>query len=407
MSCSNTKCGVTIIGPTGQTRHGSVFWPDRAIAKILGPGITNNDLTTYLGHGVFPNSLRTYPANNFGLVGTLAEADYTFNSPVIFSIGAAPTAMIDWDGKLVADFGDSRGLYTYGTTDTSWQLLDSRGDVNHMLVWNGNLVVDFGSGRGMWYNNGSTWTWMTNKVSADMIAWDDSVNEKLVVDFGPGGGIYTYPSVTNGWDWLTNWDGVNDMIVWDHWLVIDFGLDRGIYYHTGSNWGWLTNWDSINRWMTWYDGIDEKIVIDFGSNRGIYSNTRNGVKPWTWMTNWDSINKWAAWNDGSNENLGIDFGSGRGIYYLNNSGWTWMTNNDSVNDMVSWNDGITEKLVIDFGTDRSIYSYTTGWEWLTNLNSIELLEWENNLAADFGSGNGIWYHDTTEWKPTNDWSTAD
>ena len=308
--------------------------------------------------------------------------------------------VVEWNDKLVADFG-TRGLYTFTEGDSDWQLLDNNGNVNHMLVWDGNLVVDFGSGRGMYYYNGTAWTWMTNLEAKLLIAWNNGIVEKVVADFGPSGGIYTYPSATNAWDWLTNWDGAMGMIVWNNNLVVDFGCDRGIYYcKPDSTWEWLTNWDGVSGMVIW----NGNLVMDFGSgNGGIYYYNATS---WEWLTNWDYVTDMTVW-DGK---LVMDFGSGNGgIYYHNGTGWTWVTNKDNTSNMLEWDDGSTVNLVIDFGVGDAIYKYAGGtdWTWLTGQDSVEMLEWGNYLAADLGPGNGIWYHDTTEWKPTNDWSTAD
>lgn len=310
--------------------------------------------------------------------------------------------LIEWDGKLVADFGTAHGgLYTYTEGDADWQFLDPRGDVNQMLVWDGNLVVDFGSGRGMYYYNGTVWTWMINLEAKLLIAWDNGTVEKLVVDFGPGNGIYTYPSATNGWEWMTWWDGVMDMIVWNNNLVIDFGCERGVYYRTPANtWEWMTNWDGVADMMIWEDNL----VIDFGSrNQAIYYRTPGHT--WEWITNWNYVTDIVAW-DG---NLVVDFGSrNSGIYHYNTTDkWVWASNNDNCKAMVEWDFGTSKNLAIDLGSGNALYRYDGAWNWLSNWESIEMIEWGDYLAVDFGTGIGIWYHDTNEWIPTTDWSTED
>ena len=137
---------------------------------------------------MFPDSKRTYPVTNFGVVGTLAEATYTFNSPVTFAIGAVPNNLMPWQDKLVADFGDGKGIYVYDSGN--WNRLTSWGDANKLIEWQGKLVVDFGNGRGLSVYDGSDWTQLSGWDSiADMLVWNNGLTESLVVDFGQDRGL--------------------------------------------------------------------------------------------------------------------------------------------------------------------------------------------------------------------------
>ena len=137
---------------------------------------------------------------------------------------AAPAPdLVNWNGNLVADFGDNGLWYHDGDT---WHWMTNNGHVCRMVVWNGKLVTDFGDDKGLWYYDGS-WQWMTNKSNPNtMITWDNGTSEVLVVDFGAGQRVFTYDG---SWHWFTNKDGVNDMLEWDNKLVVDFGTGRGLY----------------------------------------------------------------------------------------------------------------------------------------------------------------------------------
>ena len=73
--------------------------------------------------------------------------------------------LIDWNGNLVADFGDNGLWYNDGT---SWNWMSNSGHVGEMEVWDGKLVVDFGTGKGMYYYD-TSWHWMTNNNSPNLM----------------------------------------------------------------------------------------------------------------------------------------------------------------------------------------------------------------------------------------------
>ncbi|MDJ0764325.1 MAG: PQQ-binding-like beta-propeller repeat protein [Myxococcota bacterium] len=335
--------------------------------------------------------------------------------------------LIEWNGNLVADFGD-RGMWYHD--GSAWNWMTNKGHVNQLLVWDNNLVVDFGRGRGMRYYDGS-WHWMTNKDDVHkMMVWDDGTSEKLVVDFGGGRGMRYYDG---SWHWLNNKDGVSAMIVWDQKLVVDFGRGRGMRYYDGS-WHWLNNKDDVSAMIVW----DQKLVVDFGGGRGM----RYYDGSWRWMTNKDDVHKMMVWDDGTSEKLVVDFGAGRRVRYydgswhwLNNKdnvsamivwdqklvvdfgggrgvryydgSWHWMTNKDDVHKMMVWDDGTSEKLVVDFGGGRGMRYYDGSWHWIRNKDDVpEMIVWGNRLAVDFGSGTGIYNYDGS-WQWMKNWSTRD
>ena len=297
--------------------------------------------------------------------------------------------LINWNGNLVADFGDNGMWYHNGT---NWNWMTNDGDVGQMVPWNGNLVVDFGADKGLWYYD-TSWHWMSNKSDPHMMmAWNNGTDEKLVVDFGAGQRIYTYDGT---WNWFKNKDGVADITVWNNKLIVDFGAGRGLYNYDGT-WNWMSNKDDVNMMLPWDNGTTERLVVDFGGGRRIY--TYDGA--WSWFINKDDVNDMTVWN----QKLVMDFGGGRCLYNYDTS-WHWMNNKDDVARMVPWRGG--SDLGVDFGGGRNMYNYNGAWSWIKNVNNVpEMLSWNNRLAVDFGSGVGV-YNYNGSWHQMKPWSTAD
>ena len=320
---------------------------------------------------------------------------FLFFIAVVFlsaSVSAGTVAhpnLINWNGNLVADFGDNGLWYHNGT---KWNWMTNQGNVGQMTVWDGRLVVDFGAGKGLWYYD-TAWHWMTNNSDPNrMIAWNNGTTEVLVVDYGPGNRIYTYDGA---WNWFTNKDGVAGMAAWNNKLIVDFGSGRGIYNYDTS-WHWMTNKDDVNLMLPWDNGTTEVLVVDFGSGRRMYAY--DGV--WNWFTNKDGVAGMTVWNN----KLVVDFGGGRCLYNYDTA-WHWMNNKDGVARMVTWRDAASD-LAVDFGSGRNIYNYNGDWTWIRNANNVpEMLAWNNRLVVDFGPDTGI-YDYNGSWHLLKDWSTC-
>ena len=297
--------------------------------------------------------------------------------------------LINWNGNLVADFGDNGLWYHNGT---KWNWLSNQGHVGQMTVWDGMLVVDFGAGKGLWYYD-TAWHWMTNNSNPDMmVAWNNGTTEVLVVDYGPGNRIYTYDGT---WNWFSNKDGVAGMTVWNNKLIIDFGSGRGMYSYDTS-WHWMTNKDDANLMVAWNNGTTEVLIVDFGSGRRIYAY--DGA--WNWFTNKDGVNDMTVWNN----KLVVDFGGGRCLYNYDTA-WHWMSNKDDVARMVNWREAGSD-LAVDFGSGRNMYNYNGAWAWIKNANNVpEMLAWNNRLVVDFGPETGI-YDYNGSWHLLKVWSTC-
>ena len=322
-----------------------------------------------------------------GLADDGEVEDYAFT---IIAGPALHSNLINWNGNLVADFGDNGMWYHNGT---KWNWMTNDGDVGRMMVWDGKLVVDFGAGKGIWYYDGA-WNWMTNSTDPNMmIVYDNGITEVLVVDFGSGQRIYTYDG---SWHWFKNKDGVADMTVWNNKLIVDFGSGRGVYNYDGT-WNWMSNKDDVAMMLPWDNGITEVLVVDFGGGRRMY--TYDGA--WNWFTNKDDVHDMVVWN----QKLVVDFGGGRLVYTYDGS-WSWLTNKDNTARMVTWRDTGSD-LAFDFGSGRNMYNYNGAWAWMKNANNVpEMLAWSNRLAVDFGPGIGV-YNYNGSWHLMKDWSTAE
>jgi len=329
-------------------------------------------------------------------VFTLNESDWLWFELYLGEEAAAN--LINWNGNLVADFGNNGLWYHDGI---QWNWMSNSGHVGQMVVWDGKLVVDFGPDYGLHCYDGTSWTWMSNKGGVNfMTVWNNGSTEKLVVDFGGGRRIYTY----NGtWSWFNNKDDVNLMTVWNNRLVVDFGAGRGVYNYDTS-WHWMSNKDDVAMAVVWNDGFTEYLVVDFGGGRRVY--TYNGT--WSWLSNKDDVNAMEVWNG----KLVVDFGSGRSMYNYDTS-WHWMTNKDDVAQMVTWSDSVGDKLAVDFGGGRGMSYYDGAWNWMKNASDVsEMIAWEGTtlwgelLAVDFGPGTGVYYYDDS-WNFMKSWSTAD
>lgn len=357
------------------------------VYRIADSGVAPGTLTLVDDTGIPDDQLTTQAASNA----------YTIDIEKV----AATTVVIDghhlinWNGNLVADFGD-RGLWYHDGTSWNWLT-----NVVHssmplpMAVWDGKLVVNFGAGKGLWYYD-TSWHWMTNRNDVKLMQpWDNGTTEVLAVNFGGyPAGIYTYDG---SWHWLSNKDYLNGMTVWNNKLVVDFGspFNRSVYYYDDS-WQWMTNKDDVNLMQSWDNGTTEVLVVDFRDGRGIY--TFNGS--WNWLSNKDDVNNMTVW-DGK---LVVDFGAGRGLYTYDGT-WSWLSNKDTVACMVPWHNGAD--LAVDFGFGRNMYNYDGAWHWIKNANNVpEMISLTDRLAVDFGSGVGIYNYNST-WNQIKAWSITD
>ena len=323
--------------------------------------------------------------------------------------------LIEWDGNLVADFGDARGIYAF---DSTWTQLSGWGSVNQMVSCNNGtfefLVVDFGNGRGIHAYNEILGGWFEISgwdTVSDMVPWNDghATDSRLIIDFGNNRGIYAYnPNIEPHWQKLTSWDDAVHIITYDDGsgekLVVDFGNGRGIYTYNGTAWSKICGWDTAAHILPWSDVFTEKLLIDFGDSRGIY--TYNGS--FTKISGWDEATNMVAISIGAG--ACIDFGQGRGIYYTPEGiSWNKLCGWDDATHMLPWFVDPVFNIVFDFGNNRGIYTYDgigfnqiSGWD-----DAEEIITVGTDLMIDYGAGKGIYTYNGTDWNRISGWSTAD
>lgn len=158
----------------------------------------------------------------------------------------------DGNDQLVASFADSRGIQVFSFQSLTWASFDARvpvwmtkADINHS--GHQDLVIDFGPGTGIWaWLDNSSWKQLdTNSGVRGVTADFDQYNvDDLVVDFGAGqskSGLWGYYN-GNTWSKINNStsakltaadlnaDGRQN-------VVADFGGGKGIWaWQAGTPW---------------------------------------------------------------------------------------------------------------------------------------------------------------------------
>ena len=270
-----------------------------------------------------------------------------------------------------------------------------------LISWNGNLVADFRDVHGLnYYNVPMGWNNITGWGNVNqMLEWDDGATVHLVVDFGNGRGLRRYDGTT--WTPMTDWDNVSGMTTWGNNLAVDFGAGRGLYNYNGS-WIKITGWDTANAMAWWNDGINDFLIVDFGSGRGTYSY--NGTV-WNKMTSWCDVEHMTVYNDGTSDILAVDFGSGQGLFTYDGT-WTKITGWDTAHDMVAFGN----KLSVDFGSGRGLFTYDGTWTKITGWDtSNDMTEWYDgtvsNLVVDFANNSGLKSYDGS-WHSLTGWDNT-
>lgn len=284
-----------------------------------------------------------------------------------------------------------------------------------------DLVVDFGPGRGIFGRmNNNNWVRIhqlsaKNIVSANL---DINVQEDLVIDFGKEHGIWILFN-NKTWNKLHKLTSKNMLIVdldstGQDDLVIDFGKGRGIWaWFNNQKWLQLDTKTSNNMFTVDFDstGADD-LIADFGE-QGFSVILDNAGNLWTKMDSLKSKNMLSADIDHNGQlDLVIDFGKSRGIEVQFNDGTKKQLHRLTSKHMLIAdvdNNG-HDDLVIDFGTAGA----GGIWAWLNNRNwlslhsltskNIRTADVDNNghddLVIDFSTAGkgGIWaYFNNQKW----------
>jgi hypothetical protein len=182
----------------------------------------------------------------------------------------SPNKMASNGNKLLANF-PFLGLLEYNDATAAWAWLSTYDGVEAMLGVSNKAYGDFGS-NGLWKYDG-VWTNIA-PVDANHIK---AYNGKLVANF-PGFGLFEYDG-SNWASWLTNYDGIQDMIGVSNTLYADFG-GFGLWKYSAGVW---TGIAPIHANLLGSYG--KKLVANFaGFGLFEYDGTN-----WTWLTANDGV----------------------------------------------------------------------------------------------------------------------
>ncbi len=99
LGTATARCGSTIYGPKGETRHVNLFISDATIPFMFGSNATSaSDLKAVIGdaaNGEVEAGVSVTPATNFSTSGVAVSFPYTFASPKDLTLSAASAVLAD------------------------------------------------------------------------------------------------------------------------------------------------------------------------------------------------------------------------------------------------------------------------------------------------------------------------
>ena len=278
-----------------------------------------------------------------------------------------------------------------------------------------SLAVDFGPSNGIWIRRGATWTQLHTLTAKAILRFDEGDNDGLIIDFGPGVGL---------WGWLS--DGVDEF-----WFPINpasptamVGVD---FDDDGEEEGAVLSFPGAGTWL--YDGDDDEWVKLHPFNAShlaaadLNGDAREdvivdfpGYGVWVWYggSTWAQLNPrdvstlMTADLDGNgSKDLIMNF-PGFGLWsYRIGVGWSQVNTRDATRLAAGDLDGNgVSDLVIDFGASVGVWVRQNGTTWwqLHTLTSEGITTGDlnnnghNEVILDFGTA-GVWsYEDLGGWK---------
>jgi hypothetical protein len=107
LGASSTKMGLTVNGPTGDTRTFLMFLPSGVVENLFGSGVTSGDITGYVNGAEVSTTATsdssTFTADGSGITGVRLSFNYTFASASDTSTGVKPAPAASTDS---GDSGD-------------------------------------------------------------------------------------------------------------------------------------------------------------------------------------------------------------------------------------------------------------------------------------------------------------
>jgi len=278
-----------------------------------------------------------------------------------------------------------------------------------------SLVADFGSAYGIWLRRGTTWRQVHSFTAKSVVAIrENSGEDGLIVDFGPGVGIWFYIRDADGTDF---WFQI-------HYLSADAmaGLDTdgngdtdsgvfsfaglGLWFFDGDHgtWSQLHGANPIHLASGNLDGVGgDELIADFaGYGLWVYSagawSQLHGSSVSTMMT--------ADLDGNGKQDLIADF-AGYGVWaYMNRT--TWERVHPYAAQRLASADldgnGVTD-LVVDFGASVGLWARKNGTTWvpLHYLTTESIVGGDldgdglDEVIADFGAA-GVWsYQEGRGW----------
>lgn len=275
------------------------------------------------------------------------------------------------------------------------------------------LVVDFGPGVGIWLHRGTTWR-QVHPYSAKSIIRLRGQEGGILVDFGPGLGVYYYARDIDGQEFWFPLHPESPRAM----IAIDFDGDgeddAGVFDFTGyglwlfdgdDEWSQLHGSSSSQLLVANLDGAGgDELIVDF-PGYGVWARSSTGS--WSLVHPADVTAIVATDLDGNGKtDLVMNF-PGYGVWrYMNGSTWspvhpyaaTKLVDADLDGNNVS-------DLIVDFGAGRGVWIWrnATTWEQLHAQSPESIVSGDldsdafDEVILDFGAA-GVWsYEDGTGW----------
>lgn len=354
----------------GRQSEGVFLWTPTAGLARLAVGARAN-------HG-WPVGL-----NNHGLV----VGNVSFEQPLLPSQNVGPVAwQPTWD-DVVFDFGTPTALWQVSDRATTWTQVHNlsptamaRGDLDGNHV--DDLVIDFGPGLGVWiYRNRTSWTRLFGLTTNGLVIGDLDGNgqDDVVLSF-PGAGIWSWEN-NSMWRQIhsrtAGFMAIGSRLSPETQAVANPGAElvvsfpgEGLWLRGQSEWRQLHYRDPRVLLVSQHQGVSS-VVAGF-SGAGVWS--WHATLGWQLVHPFDARRVVAAEVDGSGHgDLIVDFGAGFGIWLYRGSAtagpqqWTHLHGSSADGIGVADLDGQGgDEVLINFGPSSGVwvFSYVRGWVWL-------------------------------------------
>lgn len=351
--------------------------------------------------------------------GTLYVADTSQNTIRKITAGGVVTTIAGCPGCIGSDywgrFNQPAGIAVNARGDI--YVADTRNNTIQTTAQPpSSLVVDFGPGYGLWTRSGTDeWSQVNPNTAEGFVTIHEGSQDALVIDFGPGVGLWFWGR-DNGSDfWFQlNTASPTEMVGID---VDGSGdTDYGVFSFPGQG-VWVFGGDDDEWFQLHPYDAPHMAAADLDSDGGddvILNFPGYGV--WVFYTN---TSTWAQLHpldvsvleaadvdgDGTND-LVMDF-PGYGLWsYRVSAGWSQVNPRDATRVAAGDLDGNgASDLVIDFGAGVGVWVLQNGTTWwqLNTLTSEDIATGDvdgnghDEVFIDFGAA-GVWsYEDMAGW----------